>query len=142
MKQETNPQMDRNEYMKERQLLIGLEVESSKSFDKALLLFSSGAIVLSVTFLEKFNTDIFFCLLVASWVLWLLSILAQLLSYFVGAQAMRRELAILNEQYKNQTESKLNELAGWPTTLNIVALITFLIGAVTFLGFITLNFNK
>lgn len=135
--------MDRNEYMDERRLLAGLEAESSRSFDKALLTFSSGAIALSVTFLEKFNLGDFSCLLVISWVLWLSSIIFQLLSYLVSAKAMREELAILNEQYKDyKIEPRKNRYTGWPTKLNAVALATFLIGTVIFLFFIIQTFNK
>lgn len=138
-----NQQMDRNEYMDERRLLAGLEAESSRSFDKALLTFSSGAIALSVTFLEKFNPGDLSCLLVTSWILWLSSIVFQLLSYLVSAKAMREELAILNGQYKNyEVEPKKNKYTGWPTKLNLVALTTFLIGTIIFLSFIIENFNK
>lgn len=138
-----NQQMDRNEYMDERRLLAGLEAESSRSFDKALLTFSSGAIALSVTFLEKFNLSYFSCLLVTSWILWLSSIVFQLLSYLVSAKAMREELAILNKQYRDyEVEPKKNKYTGWPTKLNVAALTAFLIGTLIFLFLIIQNFNK
>lgn len=128
--------MDRNEYMDERRLLASLEAESYRSFDKALLTFSSGAIALSVTFFEKFNTEPS-CLLIVSWGLWLLSIIFQLTSYLIGARAMREELSVLNEQYKNyDTEPRKNPYTGWPTKINIAALSAFLIGTLTFLFFI------
>lgn len=133
--------MDRGEYLKERQLLVALETESYKSFDKALLTFSSGAIVLSVTFLEKFNTKSLLCLLATSWVFWLLSILAQLSSYFISAKAMRRELEILNAQYRGgEIYSDVNKWTGWPTILNILALLSFFFGVVFFLAFVFANF--
>ncbi len=135
--------MDRNEYMDERRLLAGLEAESSRSFDKALLTFSSGAIALSVTFLEKFNLSDFSCLLITCWIFWLSSIVFQLLSYLVSAKAMREELAILNKQYKDyEVESMKNKYTGWPTKLNLIALTAFLIGTLIFLFLIIQNFNR
>lgn len=137
-----NQQMDRNEYMDERRLLAGLEAESYRSFDKALLTFSSGAIALSVTFFEKFNAGLS-CLLIVSWGLWLLSIIFQLFSYLVGAKAMREESAILSEQYKNYNiEPRENSYTGWSTKINISALVSFLLGTVIFLLFIIQNFIK
>jgi hypothetical protein len=138
-----NQQMDRNEYMDERRLLAGLEAESSRSFDKALLTFSSGAIALSVTFIEKFNSGDFSCLLIVSWILWLASIVFQVLSYFVSAKAMREELTILNEQYKDcELEPRKNKYTGWPTKLNLTSLTSFLVGTIIFLFFVIQNFNK
>jgi len=134
--------MDRNEYMDERRLLAGLEAESYRSFDKALLTFSSGAIALSVTFFEKFSIGPSF-LLIASWGLWLLSIIFQLISYLISARAMREEMAILNEQYKNyDAEPRKNPYTGWPSKINTAALLAFVIGTLTFLLFTIQNFIK
>lgn len=141
MTSEDSSQMDRKEYMEERRLLANLEADSYKSFDKALLTFSSGAIALSVTFLEKFDISCGTSLLILSWTLWLFSILFQLISYFVSGKAMREELAILNEQYKDyKSEPRLNKWTGWPSRLNLAALGAFLLGTFIFLVFISKNF--
>ncbi len=132
--------MDRNEYMEERKLLANLEAESYRSFDKALLTFSSGAIALSITFLEKFSPGSNIHLLIASWLFWLLSILFQLISYYISAKAMREELSILNEQYRDyKSEAKINKWTGWPSRTNLIALSSFLIGTILFLIFIIQN---
>jgi hypothetical protein len=132
-------QMDRKEYLEERRLLATLESESYKSFDKALLSFSSGAIALSVAFIERFSAS---CntLLVLSWILWTISITAQLISYIISAKAVREEMRILNEQYKDYSkEAVKNIYVGLPTKLNIAALLSFLIGVICFLIFILIN---
>jgi len=132
-------QMDRKEYLEERRLLANLESESYKSFDKALLSFSSGAIALSVAFIEKFSTYCY-SLLIVSWCLWTISIISQLASYILSAKAIREEMRILNEQYKDHTKDVgKNMYTGWPTILNVIALGAFLIGVICFLVFIFIN---
>lgn len=131
--------MDRKEYLEERRLLANLESESYKSFDKALLSFSSGAIALSVAFIEKFSTYCY-SLLIVSWCLWTISIISQLTSYILSAKAIREEMRILNEQYKDHTkDAEKNACTGWPTRLNVIALGAFLIGVICFLVFIFIN---
>jgi len=132
-------QMDRKEYLEERRLRANLESESYKSFDKALLSFSSGAIALSVAFIEKFSTYCY-SLLIVSWCLWTISIISQLASYILSAKAIREEMRILNEQYKDHTkDAEKNLYTGWPTRLNVIALGAFLIGVICFLVFIFIN---
>lgn len=135
--------MDRKEYLEERRLLASLEAEAYKSFDKSILTFSSGAIAFSMTFLNKFNEAICFNLIIASWTLWALAILFQLISYFISAKAMHEELAILNEQYKQYDEEpRLNKFTGWPSRLNIATLVSFWLGVVLFITFVIFNLDR
>ena len=79
----------RKEYLEERRLLVNLEQKAYTDFDKTLLAISSGAIALSVAFLDKTLYQSYLYLLVASWLLWLVSILFQLWSFIVSSKAMR-----------------------------------------------------
>ncbi len=129
--------MDRVEYVQERNFLAQLEAESYRGFDKTLLALSSGAIALSVTFIEKF--DIARCpdLLVLAWVSWIISIFLQLISYIVASKAMREEQVILNEQYREyEKDARKNPYSGVSTQLNIAALTAFAIGVLVFLLFV------
>ena len=136
----TNEKMDRKEYVEQNRFLAQLEAEAYKSFDAALLAISSGAIALSVAFVEKFSFSIFLYLLIFAWFLWLASIFLQLGSYIASQKAMREEQTILGEQYKDyEKPARKNPYSGVSTTLNILALSVFAAGAISFLLFVMLN---
>lgn len=138
-----NNQNKRNEYLKERGLLVHLEMEAYKNLDKTLLVLSSSAIALSVAFIDKVYYAAFLCLIVSSWILWLVSIFLQLISLYITPKAMREEQAILNEQYKDDSkEPRENKYSGKPNSLTSWALATFGLGALLFTVFIILNLGR
>lgn len=129
--------MDREEYKEERKFLAHLEAEAYKGFDTALLTLSSGAIALSVTFIEKFGSASCVGLLMSAWILWAASLLCQLCSYIFTSKAMREEQKILTEQYvENAKDARTNPYFGSPTRFNTAALIFFMLGVVFFLFFV------
>ncbi|MFH1897956.1 MAG: hypothetical protein ABH886_06925 [Candidatus Desantisbacteria bacterium] len=139
-----NQQMDRKEYLEERRLLVSLESEAYKSFDKTLLVLSSGAIALSMTFIDKLHCATFLYLLVISWIFWIVSIFLQLFSFVVSSKAMREELAILNEQYndysKDPRQNKYSDnKMSIMSMLNYVSIGAFALGTLLFIVFITIN---
>lgn len=135
---------ERKEYLEERHLLIHLEAEAYKSFDKILLTLSSGAIILSLTFINKPAKLIHLYLVVLSWIFWTISIFFQIISCHITAKATRREQAILNKQYKNENDtedSSSNQFSGWPTKINTLTFISFGIGVILFIIFASINLN-
>lgn len=137
-----NNQDKRNEYLKEREILVHLEMEAYRNFDKILLTLSSGAIALSVAFIDKVYY-MFLYLIIFSWILWLVSIFLQLISLFITPKAMREEIIILNEQYKDDLkEPRKNKYSGKPSLLTFWALATFGLGTLLFIIFIILNLNS
>ena len=136
----TNQKMDRKEYIEERKFLAELEAEAYRGFDKTLLALSSGAILLSMNFIANFHRIPCSFFLILAWVSWILSIFSQLASYIVTSKAMREELNILNEQYRdNPKEARKNRYGGIATKLNIAALSTFAFGVLMFFIFVVTN---
>lgn len=132
--------MNRKEYLQERSTLINLEAEAYKSFEKTIITIASGAIAVSLTFFDKTNNGNYESLLLISWILWLSTIIAQLISSYITAKAMREEQLILNDLYMNFPGRK-NIYAGKPTKYNKISLITFGLGTALFIFFIIINFN-
>lgn len=135
--------MDRKEYLSERKFLANLEANAYKDFDKTMLAISSGAIALSMAFTGKIECMIHPFLLVFSWLLWLTSIILQLLSFIYSAKAMREELVILTEQYKaKSTVGRKNKYTGVPSKLNLAALGAFGVSALLFIFFVINNLKN
>lgn len=131
--------MNRNEYLSERQVLINLEAEAYRSFDKTLITVSSGAIALSIGFFGRVDITHFKILLLNSWLLWLCSIILQLISLYITPKAMREEQAILNERYLGSPERK-NKFVGRPSIFNLLSLGAFGLGTVLFIILVMINF--
>lgn len=135
-------EMERKEYLTERKLLITLESNAYQSFDKTLLTLSSGAIALSVAFLDKLHYPFLVNFLILSWLCWFASIMAQLTSLYFSPKAMRDEQLILNEQYKDYSKDpRDNKYQGIPSALNLLSLVSFGLGAFLFIVFIISNFS-
>ena len=77
--------------MKEyRQALQQLEQESQRQYDTTLITLSSGAIVLSFTYLTQLKEPYAIPLLLLAWVAWGLSLAAMLLSFLATVHALRK----------------------------------------------------
>lgn len=115
------------------QKLSELERASYDKFDSALLTITSGAIALSVSIVMKDISDSweYFALIKYSWFLWVISLFIQISGHLLAAKAMR--IKALGR------ESILTK--GILTYLNWSAFITFLLGVITFLKFVSLNFS-
>lgn len=136
------PFLSRNEYLAERRRLNEIEVESSEDFDKTVLTLGTGAIALSVAFIDKIEISSYQCLLLSSWLIFLASIIFVLASFAVSKHAMRYESKLLNEQYKEQREGAENKFAGWPTRFSYISAGLFLLGSILFLIFVFLNLDN
>ncbi len=135
-------QMDRKEYLEERKLLVELEASAYRDFDRTLLTLSSGAIALSVAFIDKLQNMVFMNLLMFSWLTWCISLFLQLASLFLTPKAMREEQVILNEQYKAYSKDpRQNKYLGWSSDLNLGSVILFCLGTLSFIIFAILNID-
>ena len=75
-----------------RNLLIQLEQKSYEDYDKALLAMSGGALAISLAFVKNIggNDPVQLrILLIMSWILWTLTILAVLWSFVMSQRALR-----------------------------------------------------
>lgn len=132
--------MDRQEYVNERKVLLDIETEAVRGFDKTLLVLSSGALLLSMNFLASKISLTFLGFLIAAWVFWILSTLSQLTSYIVTTKAIREEMKILNEQYKNyEKDARLNQYEGIASKISTTSFITFILGIASFFIFVIKN---
>ncbi|MBN1775273.1 MAG: hypothetical protein JW817_02275 [Clostridiales bacterium] len=89
-------------YKYERRILIEGEAESSRDYEKSLLVISSGAIGLSVGLTGLFAGSIraeSYLLLFISWVLFGATIIAMIAAYNFSSRAFLREIDKLDKQY-------------------------------------------
>ncbi len=116
------------------------ELESNKSYDKAIIVLSAGAIALSVTFIKDIGPiDQFIkCYLILSWFLWIFSLLTMVSSFITSQKALRNliiKVSKLNNDEKiEDTQEPLNTLT---LVLNIFSGLFFVLGTLSFLYFST-----
>ena len=140
MKKPPMQEMDRSEYLEERKLLIQLEAEGYRNFDKTLLTLSSGAVALSSTYFFNIPQMVYPVFLVVSWSLWCVSISSQLLSVYFTPKALREEQRVLNEQAIDPSkEPGKNRYLGKASKLNLLSTLSFALGIFSFVVFMTLN---
>jgi len=119
-------------YLEERSIYIELLKNSANQLDKYLLSFGLGAILLSITFIEKvvskpqINTLNF---LLFSWIFLLLSVISTLISFFTSSKACHKEIEILDQKYNAEEKEKIEESNKWSNTTNVLNIksIIFLI---------------
>jgi hypothetical protein len=146
-----------SEYSAQREKLDAASLEAAGRYDKAVLAVSTGALALSVTFIEKIAPNpqhwtLFF--LVPGWFLLLTTIILQLLALSSSHNATREQISILDQQYTKyflaEDPAKLVE-AGWteadPTNrfvaltnrYNVYSQIALYVGIACILAFSSIN---
>jgi hypothetical protein len=92
---------------------------------------------LSVSFVTQQDISVWFEIVLISWLMWIMSIILQLVSKIWSAKALVEQQAILAEVYCNKTkeyrENKYNKIVH---CLNTLAIASFTLGASTFLLFV------
>lgn len=136
--------LEREVYLQERRDLIQAEAEQSRSFDKAILTLTAGALALSLTFAKDVVPTMSASttwILQLSWGIFVLSLLLTLTSFQISASAIRRQREILDsEQASNRpVGQQINCPARWTGCLNWGSLIAFMVGAVMMTLFVALN---
>ncbi len=86
-------QNSRKEYLNERELLIKTENEMSKSFDRAMITLSAGALASSITFIDKLVASIIAgrVYLILSWIGFVVALLSILISFLLSQSAFRKQ---------------------------------------------------
>lgn len=116
-----------------RNKLQELEVQSSASYDKAILTLSGGAIALSLTFVKSFTNITSTCLLSISWILWTISIVCMLSSFVTSQFSIRKAINHIDDE--KDEEKIFNTLHYVTLSLNIISGISFIVGTFLFLTF-------
>jgi len=138
-------------YLEERKSLIEAELEQSRLFDRAILTLSAGAFGLSLAFIRKIAPSIKMgsqFLLISSWICFSLSILSTLVSFLTSQSACSRQREILESEYfnhnkeKDKNNFKKNKPAIWTKKLNIISIVTFILGVVFLAIFSMINLVK
>jgi len=133
-------------------------LESAAKFDQYMITLASGAIGLSILFLEKVAKDPSpdtFAWLIQSWFLFAGALIAMLTSFLLNQYAWKLQRDILDLARCQQTRQDppvhlraLQKKKNWEknrrctvvNSLNLLALILFFLGVVSFLIFVRYNF--
>lgn len=125
-----------------RNLLIGLEQKAQENFDRWVITLSGGALGVTFAFLNdilKTNPPIHTWAITLAWGSWAFSITSVLASFFVSQLALRKAII--------QTDSGAleHERAGGcydcvTAGLNILGLVLFLVGVLSAVFFVTINY--
>ncbi len=141
--------LTRKEYLQERASLVSLKSAQVKLFDRTLILISTGALALSLTFIKdiapKINPGTLGLLKVA-WLSFSLSLLFVLIGYLVGKFAYEKAIIDLEKVYypeksdKNEEDndnngkstffSKRSFLSWIVDAFNVASVITIFVGSV------------
>jgi len=136
-------------YLEERKSLIEQKIEGATSFDKSILTLSSGALGLSLLFIEKIAPEIkpgTTCLLVLAWVFFGLSILSTLISFLTSQSACDKQVEILEalfcEDAGDKSKCGQNKYAYVTQLLNYGSIAIFIIGVIFLIVFSSINVSK
>ena len=137
----------RKEYLEERKLLVEAEREQSRSFDKAMLTLSVGALALSLIYMRDFaKTPSWSALLYGAWITFGISLLATSWSFLISQSALRKQRKMLDERHRGRPEVGIqtkNRFASATNWLNWWSVIAFTAGVVLLALFAIVNFpNK
>jgi hypothetical protein len=142
-----------DDYLKRRDELKTIRMDSFNSFDKAVLSLSTGSLALSITFLEKigapFNNFTYVCICLA-WIAFFFVILSNLASYHFARANMDKKLEDLDRRYSAELSSGQQdtspEVFFWQNRAtnwcNSVALVSFTLGVMFFVIYIMIIQDK
>jgi len=119
-------------YLEERRELIKSQIEGSKQFDRAILTYSSGALMLSIIFMEKIASSPIQCkcLLILSWIFFILAIISTIISFLLSQKAHEEQIEILEELYiQGREEPRPNKFSSLTKYSNILSAIFFILAA-------------
>lgn len=140
--------MEHNEYITRRDKLEKIRTDSINSFDKAILTLATGALALSIAFLDKIGrpfNELTFYLIGGTWVGLSIVLLLNMLSFFFAQKNMDKKIVELDENYRKQKKEgkkveEVDEKTFWQrkaTTLcNDFVLVFFLISIFIFTWYI------
>ncbi len=136
------PELPKDVYLDERKININLELESTKTFDKAIITLSSGALGLSITFIRLIApSPKYLWILFSAWGLLLFSLFTIMLSFKFSIRSLRRYRDMLDADQKGERDAlkQKNTLARWTSFLNLFSLIAFILGIISLAVFVGTN---
>jgi hypothetical protein len=138
------------DYISERELLYGVEQQNYQSFEKIIITLSSAFLAFSLSFLALFSSKgtaeastfhfAYISTLVASWILFAVSVVAILVSILLGAIASRYQLFEYEQEMEGIRPSvKSGVLTKVIFVLYAVSAIGFVAGLITLMIFCARN---
>lgn len=125
-----------------RNYLISSRQKVQETIDKFLISISSGALGISIIFISNIIKDKEIYgkeLLMTSWLLYVITLIAVISSFFTSGLAFRYAIRQVDE--KDNSEKKFGGVWNIITSLlNITSFLAFIFATVTLLGFISNNF--
>lgn len=109
--------MDRKEYLNERSALIEQDLKICKLLGTILFMFSGGSLMVSISNVKNLFTNpiLYKNCLIASWIIYGITILLLLICFFASHKNLVRKLEILDNDYNNSgglNNNCLNKLSG------------------------------
>jgi hypothetical protein len=139
------PTLPQDAYRDERKLLIDEEREAARTFDKAMLTLSGGALGLSITFIRQLAPrPSATWLLIIAWLGLAIALLSTCIALHVSQLAFRRARDLLDDDQrgvKGALELR-NSPAVWTHRLNWAATITFVLGICLLAAFAFVNLTN
>lgn len=131
-------------FLENRAYYAELAKHNITSYDKALLALSSGALGISIAFIDKIGgvTETSYRWVVGvSWLFYLVAILANLQSYRTGWQDATHEIECMDKTFKGEGKTALptNVYRERTTRLNTLAFLAFAAGTIALCTFALLN---
>jgi hypothetical protein len=135
-------EQERVELLKSREIVSQMGAEQVVNFDKALLTLTTGGLGLSVLFLTEFFDDrsiaeVIF--LYFSWTAWTLSLVFNMISYLTSWKDSERAVEIIDNRMEEKSANEVNTWRIVTIWLNWSSFAGFVLGAVLFLIFVSLN---
>lgn len=126
--------------------LFKREVSNAEAYDKAVMMYSTGALGLSLTFIKDIlppGKAVHMWSLYWSWIAFLISLIVVLASYMVGQIAIRKQRDLAHEYYlegkEEKMQSKYNPWSKWTDYLNVGSGLFFVFGAALMVFFVSKN---
>lgn len=134
----------RQEYIAQRNTYIAAAQDSVKSLDQAMIVLSGTLLTLSITFFDKFigqATAQSPTFLGSAWFCLLASLVATLAAFYTSQAAWKKHLDVYDDYYRTgeRPTNIENRPAMLTNTLNIAAIVLFLIGVVCLIVFVLSN---
>jgi hypothetical protein len=135
------PSLDYQIYINERKILVDADREAARTFDKAMVTLSGGALALSIGFIDKIAPEPQHeRFLIAGWAGFIAALLCTLFSLLTSQHAMKRQIAICESVFMDDGSGAASN--GWAIAtliLNIAAIVIFVVGVAMLVTFSSMN---
>ena len=140
-------QQDLDEYVRYEAALYQRDLSNSENYDKSILMYATGALALSLTFIKDIvplKVAVSLGLLETSWVFWVFSILSVLASFLFGLEASNKQRKFADQYYrrgKNKAIKKKNPFMRCVKLANLASGLCFVLGATFTTAFVWVNID-